>query len=547
MKIFISYSRTQIPFVVSLAGALENNKYDIWMDTQSLVPGTPWAEQLGQGVHESDVFLLIVSKESMDSPYVKDEWEEARKYGKRIILVLFEATALPRELSGLEWINARRVFGGNLSKLKQLLDKTDADASGHPIRFKRIGSPLVIKLTYLLSLVTALLSIPTIWTLALPYILVRLPKKVRRRNYNLFFVRLALVLLPFMLTRTGLLLFSVTQNQKWPFFFTYLSIFSVPVVLGMLVLLHSQRMQRWVQPQAARPRFSNRLKVDIENPELKTFALDAAPQDYKYAKLLKKVLTSFGHVHTTDVKAAEVVLAFLSRFKGDSAGDAQQQIVYPVMVQSTKEVDQSISRIQWIDFRRRFQNLDAIAKLLPAPKKLLKVLGIPPMGNQIVLPPVIAYLLSFLFLLSIFSIAGWLSYLALFSHRADSVALGSAAPALGGLAILLVLYAAFYVYAIRAIFTRKGLLASWVGLIIVFAGIFFLENGLTNLALKAESTASIVITGSKTAAVQGLDGSFQLESNYNPTELSLTFFFIGSAIFLLLLPFQWRALWCWLR
>lgn len=306
-------------------------------------------------------------------------------------------------------------------------------------------------------------------------------------------------------------------------------------------------MQRWVQPQAARPRFGNRLAVDIEHPESKTFALDAAPQDRKYAKLLKSVLTSFGHVHTADVKAADVVFAFLSRFKGDSAGDAQQQIVYPVMVQSTENVDQSISRIQWIDFRRRFQNLEAIAKLLPAPEKLLKALGIPPMGKQIVLPPIVAYLLSFLFLLSIFSIAGWLSYIVLFSSRADSAALELATPALGALAILLVLYAAFYVYAIRSVFTRKGLLASWLGLIIVFAGIFFLENGLTNLALKAESAANIVITGSRAATVQGFESSFQLESNYNPTELSLTFFFIGSAIFLLLLPFQWRALWCWMR
>lgn len=212
MKIFICYSRTQIPFVVSLTGALEKNKYDIWMDTQSLVPGTPWAEQLEQGVRESDAFLLIVSKESMNSPYVKEEWEEARKYGKRIILVLFEATALPEELSGREWINARRVFGANLSKLKQLLDKPDAAASGHSIPVKKIGSPLITKLTYLLSLITALLSIPMIWTLALPYILVRLPKKVRRRNYNLFFVRTELSLIFFFI---GSAIFVLLLPFQW--------------------------------------------------------------------------------------------------------------------------------------------------------------------------------------------------------------------------------------------------------------------------------------------------------------------------------------------
>jgi hypothetical protein len=68
----------------------------------------------------------------------------------------------------------------------------------------------------------------------------------------------------------------------------------------------------------------------------------------------------------------------------------------------TCEPAEKLSKIQWIDFRGGVRNLDAMAKLLPDPAKLLRALGVRPTGNQLTLPPIIMSMYYFLILLGIF-------------------------------------------------------------------------------------------------------------------------------------------------
>ena len=66
-NLFISYSRREVPFVDHLVDDLIKLDFNVWLDYRSLVPGTPWDEQIKQGIAESDVILLVVSKAAMDS------------------------------------------------------------------------------------------------------------------------------------------------------------------------------------------------------------------------------------------------------------------------------------------------------------------------------------------------------------------------------------------------------------------------------------------------------------------------------------------------
>src|SRR5258706_13761851 len=103
-SVFISYSRRESPFVDILLDALEEESVDVWVDYRSLVPGKPWLNQILEGIRQADVFLLVVSKESVTSSNVGLEYQQALEQGKRIILILFEAVSLPSALQACKWI-----------------------------------------------------------------------------------------------------------------------------------------------------------------------------------------------------------------------------------------------------------------------------------------------------------------------------------------------------------------------------------------------------------------------------------------------------------
>src|SRR5436190_22276939 len=103
-NVFISYSRRESPFVDILLDSLEDESVDVWVDYRSLVPGKPWLNQILDGIRRADVFLLVVSKESMASANVELEYKQALEQNKRIVLIVFDAVSLPPVLQVCEWI-----------------------------------------------------------------------------------------------------------------------------------------------------------------------------------------------------------------------------------------------------------------------------------------------------------------------------------------------------------------------------------------------------------------------------------------------------------
>jgi predicted peroxiredoxin len=74
---FISHSTTDKPFVRRLAADLVSNGVKVWLDEQQLLVGDSIPEKIAQGLAESDFFLLVVSKSSVESPWVKKELNNA--------------------------------------------------------------------------------------------------------------------------------------------------------------------------------------------------------------------------------------------------------------------------------------------------------------------------------------------------------------------------------------------------------------------------------------------------------------------------------------
>lgn len=403
--LFVSYSRQESPFADSLLDELEDRGFKVWMDYQSLTPARPWEEEICRGIEEANVVLLVVSKASIVSKFTSAEIETAFELKKRILLIIFEAVELPPWLQDCEWVDFRRSFKKGLNDLLRQLES--ANEKG-PAPQKGFAAPRLIWISFLVSLGVSSITLLSFWSLYLLYFLLPLPVRVLKRDFNFFHVQLALIILPFALFISIFL--KPGNSDSFGLFEVYwvLSVFlSFILVPLMLLLLRSKSMRRWGKPRASRPTFANPYRPNVEKPRSVTFTVDAAPEDKRYCDDLIKGMEKYGHRLEADAQKAEVAFVLISRYKTDTVYNPEVRIVYPVLLQATRGIDPKVERVQWIDFRRGLKNLDALAQLIPEPAKIFKALGIAPIGNQTVLPPIIHALVVYLILLGIFTFGGW--------------------------------------------------------------------------------------------------------------------------------------------
>ncbi len=462
-NIFISYSRREVPFVNALVDDLEDRGCTVWLDYRSLVPGTPWAGQIDQGIVESEVVLLVVSRASMASEYVELEWRRVLKVDKRVILLIFEAVDLPPELETFEWVDFRGSYKKGLEELMRQVQQPQQEE--HPAPETGFKVPPLVWVAAALSAVVAVLSLGAIWTLFIPYLLVPLPYRIIKRDFHFLQVQAALLMLPFALYLTTW--FVASDNL---FDLTDFMLFAcLPFVIALLWVLHSPTLQRWGKPVATRPKFANLYVPDNPHPRPVSFYVDHAPQDGVAAQDLTAVLKSYGHPELEDWRAADAVFVLISRFKTGTEADPQKQVVYPVILQTTDEIHENLQKVQWIDFRNGFRNLDALAQLLPDPGKLLKALGIRPMGNQTILPPIIQYLTYFIIALAVVTIGSWLPYLIQFAP--DILDYSDADFGLLMLVLNLILFIALSLFMVRVTGARHERWASQRLMFVVMLGL----------------------------------------------------------------------------
>jgi len=461
-NIFMSYSRREVGFVDQLTSHLEKAGYQVWLDYRTLIPGSPWKSQIDKGLVESEVILLVVSKESMASKYVELEWRRVIQEDKRIILAIFEAVDLPEELEKYEWVDFRGNFNKGIDELCSQLELPIQEE--HPVPETGFKVPTVVWLAFALSIVIMAYSVVGFWALFVPWFLIPLPYRILKRNFNFNEVQTALLLLPIVLYLSADASYS---DEKYDFM-NYAAFSSLAFVIPLFFVLRSAGMQRWGKPEATMPRFANPYKPENPNPKPVSFFIDHAAQDRLIAEEMVQIFEKYGHLRAADITSAETVFVLLSTFKTDTDADPEKQVVFPVLVQMVEPAEK-LSRIQWIDFRSGVRNLDAMAQLMSEPSKLLAALGIRPLGNQLVLPSIIMAMRYFILLVGIFSAGAVLNYLLDFFDTGYDLALtgGILLGFLGSLLLIGVL--AFFM--IRHLAARRGLLASFWNFTIGLVGL----------------------------------------------------------------------------
>lgn len=399
-NIFMSYSRRELGFVDDLVGKLEGENYEVWLDYRALIPGTPWKEQIDQGLSEADTVLLVVSKAALASEYVALEWRHFLETKQRFILLIFEAVDLPKELEQFEWVDFRGSYAAGLKELfSQLKQPIKEEHSVPETGFK---APWIVWAAIIVSIVVALLSFSEIWTLFIPWVLVPLPYRIYNRDFNFTQVQTALWALPI-----ASILSVIVYDDPSLDVLVWLGL-----VFGLILLfiLRSAGMQRWGKPEAIIPKYINPHDAKIQSPKPIPFYVDYAVQDRVIAGDLIETLKKYGHPQVNTIQEAQAVFALISQFKSDTEAVSEKQMLFPILVQTNHNISKKLSRIQWIDFRPGIRGLDTIAQLLSNPKELLKALGMRPVSSQTVYSPVITAFYYFIILLTVVNIGSSLNY-----------------------------------------------------------------------------------------------------------------------------------------
>ncbi|HEY9651393.1 MAG TPA: TIR domain-containing protein, partial [Coleofasciculaceae cyanobacterium] len=137
LDVFISYSRTDSDFARKLNDEVQLHGKTTWFDQESIASGSDFQQEIYRGIKTCDNFLFVLSPQSVNSPYCKDEVEYAASLNKRFVTVLHRevnSSDLHPELAKVQWIDFnhnQRDFNANFNQLVRTLDTDREHVHNH--------------------------------------------------------------------------------------------------------------------------------------------------------------------------------------------------------------------------------------------------------------------------------------------------------------------------------------------------------------------------------------------------------------------------------
>ena len=136
VKVFLSHSSKDKPFIRRVYDDLKYLGHDPWMDEVEIGVGESLVESISKGAEEADVMVLFVSENSADSEWVRLEWEmkiteEIEKRNTKIIAARTDDTDVPRILKRKKYADFR---AGYFEGLEDLLNGIGHDRDRSKLR-----------------------------------------------------------------------------------------------------------------------------------------------------------------------------------------------------------------------------------------------------------------------------------------------------------------------------------------------------------------------------------------------------------------------------
>ncbi len=116
---FISYSRSDTATVRRLHEGLAARGREVWVDWEDIRPTEAFMEAIDRAIEAANVFVFIISPDSVASTVCRHELEHANTHGKKLVPIVCRDTpsaSVPPPLASLNWIFSR-----------------DADDPGHAV------------------------------------------------------------------------------------------------------------------------------------------------------------------------------------------------------------------------------------------------------------------------------------------------------------------------------------------------------------------------------------------------------------------------------
>ena len=111
-KVFISYSHEDVKLVKQFAFQLSLRGFDIWMDEKNITFGGTYTTAILNGIHESDYYLVFISKNSLESNWVGAEIDFALREKierKKLVIVpvKLDDVDMPVPMANIDYVDAR--------------------------------------------------------------------------------------------------------------------------------------------------------------------------------------------------------------------------------------------------------------------------------------------------------------------------------------------------------------------------------------------------------------------------------------------------------
>jgi hypothetical protein len=119
---FISHSSKDKAFARRLAADLVGNGIKIWIDEQQILVGDSVPEKIAQGLAESDFFLIVVSRNSVESNWVRKELSSAlvheiERRNVHVLPIKLDDSKMPDSINDKLYADFRGSYEDGIQKL----------------------------------------------------------------------------------------------------------------------------------------------------------------------------------------------------------------------------------------------------------------------------------------------------------------------------------------------------------------------------------------------------------------------------------------------
>lgn len=125
-QVFISYAHQDAQFAQRLANDLKAKGLEIWMAPDSIKPGEKWVEAINRGLAECGVFMLVLTRSSVNSRWVESETNaaiELEHAGKlRFVPLQVEEVKTSPLWAVYQHVSFREGYGAGLESLLSQLE-----------------------------------------------------------------------------------------------------------------------------------------------------------------------------------------------------------------------------------------------------------------------------------------------------------------------------------------------------------------------------------------------------------------------------------------